>query len=63
MRTNFADPDREPTDDELQELSREAFAGVGAAHDRALAALEERIERESARVLATLAERKRGAAR
>ena len=30
--TNFADPDFEPTDEELQQLSHEAFAGVAAQH-------------------------------
>lgn len=63
MSTNFADPDREPTDEELVALSREAFAGVSAAHDRALAAMRERIDRESARVLAALADRQRGVPR
>lgn len=56
--TNLADPDREPTDEELEALSREAFAGVSAAHDRALLALRARIEEESARVLAALAQRR-----
>ena len=27
-RANFADPDYEPTDEDLRELSREAFADV-----------------------------------
>lgn len=49
MATNFADPDREPTDEELAELMREAFAGVAAANERALAAMGERIERERPR--------------
>ena len=54
MATNLADPDREPTDEELQQLSREAFAGVRDARERALAALRARIEVASARVLAEL---------
>lgn len=40
---NLADPDFEPTDEQLQELARRAFAGVAEAHARALKALHERI--------------------
>lgn len=36
---NLADPSFEPTDEELQGLSARAFAGVRAAHERALAKL------------------------
>lgn len=39
-RANFADPDYEPSDDELRELAREAFEGIPAA--RAAADLEMR---------------------
>ena len=35
-RVNLADPDFEPTDAQLEELSARAFAGVRAAHERAL---------------------------
>lgn len=39
VRTRLADPDYEPTDEELMELSRAAFAGVRARHEEALARL------------------------
>ncbi|MDQ3033752.1 MAG: hypothetical protein M3Y87_15155 [Myxococcota bacterium] len=51
-RTTFADPEREPTDEELIEFSREAFAGV--AHANALA-LRAQIAEESTKVLERLA--------
>jgi hypothetical protein len=63
MATNLADPDREPTDEELAQLSHAAFADVAAANERALSALRERIEAESARVLEALASRTRSAPR
>ncbi len=34
---NFADPDFEPTDEQLQQLSHEAFADVGERNREALA--------------------------
>jgi hypothetical protein len=40
---NLADPACEPTDDQLTELSRRAFAGVAAAHQAALARLRTEI--------------------
>ena len=54
-RTNLADPDREPTDEELTLLSREAFAGVPRANELALRTLREQIAEESKRVLERLA--------
>lgn len=63
MPTNLADPDREPSDEELAQLSHAAFAGVAAANERALAALRARIEAESARVLEALASRARSGPR
>lgn len=54
-RTNLADPDREPTDEELVELSREAFAGVPLANELALRALREQIAAESKKVLEWMA--------
>ena len=36
---NLADPDFEPTDEQLQELSRRAFAGVAEARQAALTTL------------------------
>jgi hypothetical protein len=40
---NLSDPDFEPTDEQLIGLSARAFAGVRAAHQRALAKLREEI--------------------
>jgi cytochrome c-type biogenesis protein CcmH/NrfG len=40
----MADPNYEPTDEELRELSREAFAGIGAQDDARLARLREEIK-------------------
>ena len=35
-KANFADPDFEPTDEQLEALMTEAFAGVKTANDKAL---------------------------
>jgi hypothetical protein len=43
MRTRLADPDFEPTDEELMALSRAAFADVGERHRVALAKLHAEI--------------------
>jgi hypothetical protein len=40
---NLADPDFEPTDEQLQGLSKRAFANVGAKHDAVLAKLRAEI--------------------
>ena len=40
-RRNLADPDYEPTDEELVELAHEAFAGVREANEAALARMRE----------------------
>jgi len=48
---NLADPDFEPTDEQLQELAHRAFAGVAEAHARALKELHERIAAEAAEAL------------
>ena len=40
---NLADPEYEPTDEELQELSRSAFADVAAKSDEALRQVHARI--------------------
>ena len=39
----MADADYEPADEDLEELAREAFAGVKAANDEALAKLRREI--------------------
>jgi hypothetical protein len=57
QRINLMDPDFEPTDEQLIALSRRAFAGVGAAHDAALAQLRQRIRATSVQVLAELRSR------
>jgi hypothetical protein len=43
MRTKLADPDYEPTDAELRELSRAAFSEVAARHQAALAKVYDEI--------------------
>ena len=53
----FADPEFEPTDEQLQDLSREAFADVAARHARALELLRERIAALRADVMARMAKR------
>lgn len=40
---NLADPAFEPTDEQLHELSRRAFAGVAAAHAKSLERLRAQI--------------------
>jgi len=42
-KVNMADPDYEPTDEDLARLMQEAFAGVKAANDAALAKIREEI--------------------
>jgi len=48
---NLADPDFEPTDEQLTELAHRAFAGVAEAHARAVKALHARIAVETEEVL------------
>ena len=43
-RVNFADPDYEPSDEDLAELMHEAFAGVAEAHQQSLVDMEARIK-------------------
>jgi hypothetical protein len=59
MRPNLANPTREPTDEELGELMREAFAEGRLARQQVLAELHERIRRERVRLRALRLERKR----
>jgi hypothetical protein len=47
---NLADPDFEPTDEQLQELMKSAFANVKADHEAGIERL--RLEIEQARVIA-----------
>jgi len=44
-RINLADPDFEPTDEQLRGLSQRAFAGVREAHQESLRRLREEIAR------------------
>ncbi|MCC6667291.1 MAG: hypothetical protein IT375_26325 [Polyangiaceae bacterium] len=53
---DFGDADFEPTDEQLRELSREAFADVRARHQAALEALRTRIAALRAAALAELHE-------
>jgi hypothetical protein len=48
---NLADPNAEPTDEQLIGLSKRAFAGVAAKHEAALVRLREEIRELSARAL------------
>jgi len=57
---NLADPSFEPTDEQLQELSRRAFAGVAAAHARSLERLRAQIAVARQEALHALDERGRG---
>jgi hypothetical protein len=41
---NFADPEFEPTDEQLHQLSREAFADVARLHAEALVRLRQEIQ-------------------
>ena len=54
---NLADPNFEPTDEQLIGLSRRAFAGVTAKHEAALAKLRVEIEVMSTQVMKDLAVR------
>jgi hypothetical protein len=42
---NLADPEYEPSDEDLARLMHEAFAGVAEAHDESLRAMRARIQR------------------
>jgi hypothetical protein len=44
MARNLADPDYEPTDEDLQELSRKAFAHVPAQNRELLARLRDDVD-------------------
>lgn len=52
---NFGDAEFEPTDEQLQALSREAFAEVAEQHRRALDRLRAEIEQLQSEALARLA--------
>lgn len=51
---NLADPDYEPTDEDLERLMRDAFAGIREAREESLRQMRERIARLSAEVLERL---------
>ncbi|MBX3466889.1 MAG: hypothetical protein KF878_08320 [Planctomycetes bacterium] len=55
QQPNFGDAEFEPTDEQLQALTREAFAGVAEEHRRALARLRAEIEALRSEALARLA--------
>ena len=52
--TNFGDPSYEPTDEELAELMREAFADVPARSAAALARLRQQIAELRVQAMANL---------
>lgn len=60
-RVNLADPDFEPTDEQLQALSKRAFADVARQHADALRRLEASIA-ERRKVVLERVQRLRGAA-
>ncbi|KAB2903388.1 MAG: hypothetical protein F9K40_07190 [Kofleriaceae bacterium] len=60
-RVNLADPDFEPTDEQLQTLSKRAFADVARQHADALQRLEAAIAERRKAVLERV-QRLRGAA-
>jgi hypothetical protein len=53
-RINLADPDFEPTDEQLMELSKRAFADVKERHEAVLAKMRAEIAMRSAEVLQEL---------
>jgi hypothetical protein len=53
---NFADPTFEPSDQELQQLSEEAFDGIGARNRTALDRLRAEIRRLSKQTVRGLTE-------
>ena len=56
---NLADPEFEPTDEQLVGLSVRAFAGVRAAHDAALARLRAQISEARDETLRAFAGRRK----
>ncbi len=54
---NLADPDFEPSDEQLIELSRRAFGDVKARHEAALARLRAEIAARGKQLLRELEER------
>jgi Ser/Thr protein kinase RdoA (MazF antagonist) len=54
MPGNLADPDYEPSDEELQQLAHDAFAEVPARHREALQQMRESIAALRAAVLARI---------
>jgi hypothetical protein len=53
-QVNLADPDFEPTDEELRELSRAAFADVAEENAAALARMNAFIEGERKKAVALI---------
>jgi hypothetical protein len=58
--TNFGDPSFEPTDEELAELMREAFADVPARSAAALSRIRKEIEELRAQAMVRLEQRLSG---
>jgi hypothetical protein len=56
-RESLVDPEFEPTDEQLTELSVRAFAGVREQRERALSEMRARIEDLRRKVLSDLAAR------
>lgn len=64
MRTgsNFADPEYEPTDEELAELMHEAFSGIREAREQSLREMRARISVAQERARARIADLRKRAA-
>ena len=62
-RVNFADPDYEPTDEDLEALMKEAFAGIREAREESLREMQARIAEAQAELRRRLPEMMRSAAR
>ena len=60
---DLADPDFEPTGEQLQELSKRAFAGVREAHEKSLVEIRARIAKHGDEVLQRLADEETARAR
>jgi hypothetical protein len=61
-RINLADPDFEPTDEQLMGLSARAFAGVAQAREQALAKLRADISAARVEAMREYEERRRASA-
>lgn len=59
MKPDLANPNFEPSDEQLLELMKRAFANVEARHERARLQLQAQIEKQRQAALASLADGQR----